>query len=89
MATKSELPLLTLDEVAARLRISKRRAIQLTTERDLACVRIGNRRLVSELALRKFVENGGVRPRVSARMPSPAKQFVLSEGPAQMQPKPT
>ena len=53
------LELLTADEVAAILSISKNRAYELCRQGVLPTVRLGRQVRVDALELRRFIENGG------------------------------
>ena len=53
--------LLTVEEVAARLRITKQVAYRLAREGKLPSVRVGRSVRMSTEALESFIQTGGVR----------------------------
>ncbi len=53
------MALLTIPEVAARLRVSRARAYQLAREGLIPIVRLGRQLRVEEGALRAWLANGG------------------------------
>lgn len=59
--------LLTVDEVAERLRISRDYAYRLVAKGEFRLTRVGRRRLVSESALQEFIDSKTDAPRRSRK----------------------
>lgn len=57
--------LLTLDEVAERLRIGKRTAERLIATGELRSLKVGRRRFIEELELERYVRVASRRGRVA------------------------
>jgi excisionase family DNA binding protein len=57
--------LLTIDEVADRLRVGKRSVERWVAEGEIASVKIGRRRLVAETELERFLRLAQKRGRVA------------------------
>ena len=58
-------PLLTLEELAERLRIGKRTAERLVAEGDIGSVKVGRRRLVPETEVERYLRLAQKRGRVA------------------------